>query len=516
MRRIPMLAMAAATFVVAIVRAQGNSAPIHLPGPGEGYLITRSDPSQTAPSGYEGRTDNSTVTAVGNTPATAGKRVVARFTLGNKVKTCPKADGIAEGEGVLSFSIESTDAQANGTSRTHIEGRAVGTYKGQVSDDGFLHDPVKADIDYTYTLAGTIRDPSGAIATPAGSNVTQHVTIDFHVGGLLTAPTLGTFAGGDPTKGHYAEAYGVGIALTYWAAVWYSIAMTQWQQNGKCVDIAFDPPSNTVTLVPGGKTTVSAEVKTKSGETTKARFSEARARSNLGGVAPQEGPSDVGAPMRFIFTAPDQSVATAGFFVKATSRAGNAEGQWNAGVGPNWSGRISFTFESSGDQGENEMQSWSNSLTTRITVDLRNGAGTATGYTEVHNMTRSRQKALRGGAITLITAQSTTVEGKVEDSSPATVEIVNPTAGTYAIRVSYAFTHEGKAHAQMCGRDSNCRESDQQLLIAPLLAAMDGPVDDPNHLRGSKSIVATGQGYRGGGKSTSTVTWNLARRGIGR
>ncbi|MDQ6830474.1 MAG: hypothetical protein M3081_16575 [Gemmatimonadota bacterium] len=516
MRRIPLLATAATMLVATNVHAQGagTPAPVHIPGPGEGYLITRTDPSTPAPSGYEGRTEISTLTAVGNTPATDGKRVTARFTLGNKVKTCPKADGTAEGEGELSFSIESTDAQANGTSRIRIEGRATGTYKGQVSDDGFLHDPVKAEIEYTYTLSGTIRDQSGAIATPAGSNVTQHVTIEFRVGGLMSAPTLGTFTGGDPTKGHYGEAYGTGMALTYWAGVWYSIAMTKWQQPNTCVNIAFDPPSNTVTLVRGGKTTVKAEVKTKSGETTKAHFAGARPRSAVGAVTPAEGPSDVGSPMRFTFTAPDQNVKTAGFVVNATSRAGAAEGEWNAGVGPDWSGQISFAF-TFGDQGENEMQSWSSSNTTRITVNLKNGTGTANGYTEMRDMKVSRQKALRGGAITLIKNQSITSEGTVEDQAPATVEVVSPSEGTYVIRVSYVFKNEGTSHTQMCGRD-NCREYDQRMLIGGTLPAMEGKMDDPNHLSGSKTISGTGGGYQGHGTTSSTITWNLARSGTGK
>jgi hypothetical protein len=50
--------------------------PIHIPARGEsGWQFSPpNDRSQGAPSGYEGRTDTSTLTAVGNTPATAGKR----------------------------------------------------------------------------------------------------------------------------------------------------------------------------------------------------------------------------------------------------------------------------------------------------------------------------------------------------------------------------------------------------------------------------------------------------------
>src|SRR3954447_9248300 len=81
-------------------RSPGQQFPI--PKPSDGYTLTKTDAAQMAPSGYEGRTDVATQTLVGNTPATAGKRYVMHFTLGNKIKTCPRADGSSEGEGVFS------------------------------------------------------------------------------------------------------------------------------------------------------------------------------------------------------------------------------------------------------------------------------------------------------------------------------------------------------------------------------------------------------------------------------
>ncbi len=127
---------------------------IHIPAPSEpGWQITKNDTSQAAPSGYEGRTDTSTETAIGSAPATAGKHIVTRFTLGNKIETCPNADGTAEGEGEISFILDSTDAQANGTSTVHIEMRATAHYKGQVGDSVDLEGPVYAEIDFTSRTA---------------------------------------------------------------------------------------------------------------------------------------------------------------------------------------------------------------------------------------------------------------------------------------------------------------------------------------------------------------------------
>jgi len=497
-------------FFVSPIHSRAANGPIRIPGPGQGYQITKNESSRPAPSGYEGRTDTSTLTAVGNTPATMGKRIVARFELGNQVKTCPAADGTAEGKGVFSMSLDYTDRLANGGGSTlHIEMKADGKYKGQVGDDAWMMNPVNGEIDYTYTQTGTLRDPSGAIATPAGSNITQHITIPFSVSRDLTPPSLGAFSGGDPTQGKYAEAFGAGTALVYWAGVYYSVAQTKWRQDNTCVNAEFTPSSYTVRLVPGATTRVNAEVKTKTGERVKGMFINARARSNVGTVSPSGGAS----PVAFTFTAPTQRVTNASFTVNATSRAGVASEEWFAGLGTDWSGRISFTYTNSGDQGGDELLTWSNSSSTRITVDLKNGKGTAIGYTEVHNMGEHRQRAFRGSGTTIIFQSSDTLDGTLEDSSPADVEVINPRPGTYVVSVMYEFNREGKSQTQMCTRNNPCTESEQRLIITPPLPGIDGKLDDPNHLRGTKTDVKPGAGYRGAGTVTSILTWDLAREG---
>jgi len=49
-----------------------------------------------------------------------------------------------------------------------------------------------------------------------------------------------------------------------------------------------------------------------------------------------------------------QPVPQASFVVNATSRAGVASGEWFAGLGTDWSGRIGFTYTFAGDQGGDE------------------------------------------------------------------------------------------------------------------------------------------------------------------
>jgi hypothetical protein len=518
------VAVAALSFFLWPLHSFSQTGPIRIPKDGDGYRVTRSDTrSDPAPEGYAGRTDTETLTAVGNTPATMGKTIVARFTLGNKIKICPAADGASEGTGVFTLSLDYTDQQPTGTSRLRIEMRADGKYKGEVGDDAWLVNPVKADIDYTYTVSGSMRDASGAIATPAGSNVAQQITIPFTVGRGLSAPGVGAFSGGDPTGGRYAQAVGAGTALVYWAGVYYAEAQAKWRDRGRCVSAAVDPPSNTTRLVPGGRTDVKVEIKTKSGETVKARFFDARTLGSAGGVSvsgasvsPVEGSSDAGAPMTFTFTAPAAKADRTGFVVDVTSRAGVTDGEWLAGLGTDWSGRITLLTTNRGDAGANELQTWSNSSFTQITADIKNGTGWAYGHTEVHYLGVRRQKALRGGTVTVVFDSSDVTDGTLSDAVMSQVEVVYPNSGTYSIRLRALFTKEGKSQTQSCNRNTGCRNSEQQLLMGATWGAMTGKVEDPNHLRGSRTETRTGVGYQGTGTITTTVTWDLARQGTGK
>ena len=56
---------AASLFFLALpVHSRAAGGPIRIPGPSDGYLITKNESTRPAPSGYEGRTDISTLTAV--------------------------------------------------------------------------------------------------------------------------------------------------------------------------------------------------------------------------------------------------------------------------------------------------------------------------------------------------------------------------------------------------------------------------------------------------------------------
>ena len=97
--------------------------------------------------------------------------------------------------------------------------------------------------------SGTLPRPWASASSPASRD--------------LTPPSLGAFSGGDPTQGKYAEAFGAGTALVYWAGVYDSVAQPKWRQDNTCVNVEFTPSSYTVRLVPGATTRVNAERGTK-------------------------------------------------------------------------------------------------------------------------------------------------------------------------------------------------------------------------------------------------------------
>lgn len=495
-------------------------AQVQIPGPGQGYEITKSDSSQPAPSGYEGRTDASMQTAVGNTPATAGKSIITHFTLGNQIKTCPQLDGTAEGTGVFSISLDSTDAQENGTTKGHIEMRANAKYKGQVGDDGFLQGPVNAEIDYSYTQTGSYRDKSGAIANTTPSEMEQHITIPILVSKGLNAPDFGAFAGGDPTQGHYSEALGAGMALAYWAGVYYGVAETKWLQ-GHCVDIVFNPPAHTLQPVLGGQTTVTAELKTKGGESVKAQFQGAHVYSGGGFVSTLVGVSDVGAPAKFVYTAPAKKVQSAGFGVSATSRAGvPVEGEWRTGLGTGWSGQITCTREFKGDEGQNELQTWSNSGAARMVITVKDGVGDVSTHREMKSVAINRRKALRGGAMVLLPDTSFMAEGSADDTGAVGLRVtIDKATGKYSISLTDAgkvpapsTPNTAMMHGVECTED-RCTPVDTPIGVDTGFNGASGTFDDPNHVKGSKSEVKTEIGRAHNGTMTWTLDWNLARQG---
>ena len=495
---------------------QGRAQEIHIPGAGEGYSISTLDsPSQPAPPGYQGRTDKSTHTAAGRTPATDGRLFITKITLGNEVKDCPKADGTAEGDGVFSVTLDYSDRQGN---KGNISMNAIAKYKGKVGDDAMLDGPVKADIDYTFSQSGSFPDANGAIFSPPGIHVEQHVTMDVGVAPGMEMPSLSGFKVSDLAQGHFSNAFDAAAAVAYWGGVYYGIAETMWVQGG-CVLVVFDPPSNTREPALGTQVKVKTQVMTKTGEITKASLLNARAFH--GSIDPGGGASDVGAPMTFTFTAPSVKPPSdgtkPGFNVDALSRAGGATdrmgGKWETGLGTDWSGQITYTSTYSGDQGQNELQTWSLSNSTFFMVTVKEGVAEALGRAEQTDIRANRHKALQGGAIVVLPDNSDTSHGSAEGGTKGKVRVdIDTDKKRYWIRLDIGSIAAGKQVTLGCIRE-RCDTTELPFYVVPNFSGLEGTLDDANHLHGTKTQVKTGLGRSGSGTGTDTLTWDLARKG---
>jgi hypothetical protein len=525
-------------FALFSLRSWGQS-PIQIPVRGDPAwdFSPPNDVGQPAPSGYEGRTDASSQTATGKpSTANAGKRVVSHFTLGNQVQTCPDADGKVEGSGVFNFFVDYTNAQATQTDTLHIELNVNAKYKGQVGDNALLEGPVNAEIDYSYVSSLKTRHTGGGLTNSAPTNIQQHVTLPILVSPKAMAPPdIGTFSGGDPTQGHYVEAVGTGMMLSYWGGVYYSIAQAKWyggesgpggtSRQGLCVDVAFDPPSNTVQPPLGTETKVRAVVKTKAGEKVKAHYVDAHPytetgnNSNIGSVSPSSGYSDVGPPMEFIYTAPNRKIKEPGFAVGALSRAGAAVGDWHTGLGTGWSGLITCTQTHSGDAGGSESGSWSNFDVSRFTVTLKDGVDSGNGFHQVKNIRISKRPVANYADPrhpNYVDDGSSTMEGTASEESKATVNVnINKASGTYSISMGTTPTPpSGKLHTSTCIPNHGCTDSDQPMGAGGCFpGAMGGKLTDTNQLHGEMRDEKDGLGNMHNGKYIYNVKWDLSRSG---
>jgi hypothetical protein len=288
--------------------------------------------------------------------------------------------------------------------------------------------------------------------------------------------------------------------------------------------VVFDPPSNTVKAAPGTQVKVKTQVQTKAGETTKAHLVNAQAYHGAN-VEPGEGVSDVGTPMTFTFTAPQKAPSDGSkpsFLVNVVSRAGVAKdrmaGKWEAGLGKDWSGQITYSYTFSGDEGQNEFQTWSSSLTTFFTVAVKDGVAEASGHAEENIISANRHKALQGGTVVVLPESSDTIQGSAEGYSKGKlrvdIETDNKDNKIYSISPELGSFPPGKLHTVTCSPEK-CDAKDLPFNIAPAFPGLPGwaALDDPNHVHGTKTTVTKGLGRSRNGTRTETVTWDLAREG---
>ena len=514
MRRTSIVALITVYLVIAPLPTWAGDETFRFPNNGEGYTITKTDTHQMAPEGFEGATDTTKGTAIGNSPSTQGTSIETTFTISNQIPACPDADGTVNGEGLLTFSTDAT--YADGTTPGHVKVTVKAKYKGQVGDDALIKNPVNADIDFSWVQSGTLRSPNGAPLPLVNKSVEQHLTIPILVAGLRSdlTPMFGKFEGGDPTQAEYFNAVALGLGLSLQGGFYYAVALTNWTQANTCVQAEFNPPSRTLKLVPGGQMKVETQVKTKTGVRAKAHYPAVHA--DIGTVEAMQAYSDVGTPMKVTYTAPDHissssNTAKPGFAVSATSPAGAASATWEAGLGTNWSGQITCEKILSGAHAGNSFAFVDDSYATRITINVTDGKGKATGYTEAKAMEKAMQRVASGGSILDHSSESS---ASIADAGPADVQVtIDKASGTYSIQIAADLKKVSTRHTVSCAKYSPCTTSDTPFYVDSCLAGIGEKLDDPNHLQGSKYDVVKNANNISNATLTTTMSWDLARQG---
>jgi hypothetical protein len=523
MRHAAIVAVIAALWALTIpMRAAAQYSNLEIPTAADGYTITTTlNTSENAPAGYTGHIEKMEQLAVGDKPEVIGRTYKSRFVLSNEIRNCPKADGTAEGDGEFTVGGTFTHTVGTTTFSSTYAMTAKAKYKGKVGDDGFLDGPVTADIDYAYSIAPT---PSPRIdpISPLATSITQHITIQFEVArGKLEGPNIGAFTGGDPTKGELNHASTMGWILSYWAGVWYTFAQLNWLTPNNCVQVVFDPPSFTRQPVPSSEVKVNAYIKTKGGEGVRGivNVSAGTGEQSIASLAStgekvsiSSSSADPESPAIFYYTAPNKKLPHMGFGAFATSRGGNANATWEAGLGTDWSGEITVSQVSEGDVGQNELQFWSNSESWQSTIIVKDGVATAHSYHEGQHIGINKERAARNGAITLIDESSSNVEESADAGGKAPFSVELSEDGTYTLVASFGPSPPGKRHETSCTR-TDCTTTDTPLPVSPWLPQITGKYDNPNLLQGSQSSTKTNQGRSKKGTTTYNLTWYLARQG---
>ncbi len=296
-------------------------------------------------------------------------------------------------------------------------------------------------------------------------------------------------------------------------------------KQGSCVDVALDPPSNSMQPPLGTQTKVKAMVKTKAGEMVPAQYIEARiyaaSNSNVdaGFVSPSGGKSDVGSPMEFLYTAPNRKMKSPGFSFGALSRAGAAVGEWHTGLGTGWSGQISCLETNTGDAGGSETGSWSNYVVNRFSITVKDGQATGSGFRQVKSIRISKRPVANYADPrhpSWADDGSSTTEGTASDEGKATVMVdINKAKGTYSITVGATTNPEaGKLHSSTCIPNHGCTELDQPMGAGGCFpSGMEGKLTDPNQLHGEVNDEKDGLGTARTGKYIYNVKWDLGRQG---
>jgi len=299
------------------------------PKESDGFTVNANE--QDASSNGDGDNVGETITidktATGNTPDTNGSSGTGHLVIEALVKVCPTADGVVAGTGRFVFVRDTVRATGGGIAKVHSETSSSVTFEGRTDENAKLAGDVKVEADYSQAQSGSFQDASGRSTPLQSTSGGNHVSTTFTPGsGQNPTPTLGDFKY-DVSQPYLSTAFGLAVALEWYAGLYYPSAQALWSRDNRCVEFHFDPPTKTVKLAPGEQAKVNTELTAKSdGRRLDAKF-QASGLSG-GSVDPTSGKLDGGMPIPITLTAPQQKVKSTGFGIGAVSVAGVGAAEW--------------------------------------------------------------------------------------------------------------------------------------------------------------------------------------------
>lgn len=281
---------------------------------GPAYDIHREQVTHPPPAGQVGRKTTDTETRVGKTEETKGDERRFRLTMGGFASRCPSPEGFVDGTFEYLLSV-AEERKIGGEIRRSVDFRHFnGRLRGEVGDDARLKD---IEVRGTYTAS---RDMPGE--APSGSS--------REVGPVRFAPNRGGAPDWEAMKQVVVASGDVALGNVILMGGWiYSLAELEWQKPNACVELAFEPASDTKALGANASADVKIGLRTKGSQPARAGFKAEGIRVlREGSVTPRTAEAQPGAQASVTFTAPARPRRGDGISLLALSKAGVAEDKW--------------------------------------------------------------------------------------------------------------------------------------------------------------------------------------------
>jgi hypothetical protein len=275
-----------------------------------GYDVEKSQSVQSAPAGSVGRKTTDREHRVSNAEDTLGNEYNYVLTFGGFARRCPTSAGLVRGDFEYTIAYDATETGDDGViRREHHVRRLVAQLEGHVGDDARL---THVELTGNFTI-----ERSGTAVAPTSEN--RPVQTRF-TPGPAGEPDMPAMTAAVEMTADIAVA---SVVLS--AGMLYRTAELQWLKLNECVELSFDPPTDTVELGPNQSRQVRVELKAKEdGGSVPLKTDRISAIRSIGTVAPRNVQSADGAPVTLTYTASARPRAGHGIDIATESRAGLA------------------------------------------------------------------------------------------------------------------------------------------------------------------------------------------------